>query len=147
MSFHIENQTGVLIKKAARLFEQVANKDLDELGVTYAQTIILIRLWDKDGQNQGELAKSAGLRQPTVARLLERMEKDKLLKRICNKDDKRIYNFYLTPKAKKACEKLEIHANKMNEIARGSILEKDVEILNNMMSVVIHNLQEFLEKK
>ena len=30
MPFRIEDHTGVLIKKAARLFEQVANRDLDK---------------------------------------------------------------------------------------------------------------------
>ncbi len=146
MSFQIENHTGVLIKKAARLFEQVANKDLDKLGVTYAQTIFLIRLWGKDGQNQMELAKSAGLKQPTVVRLLDRMERDELVIRVRNKDDRRIFNFYLTPKAKKACQKLEAHANTMNSIANKSILKKDIEKLNQLVSSVINNLQQFLEK-
>lgn len=145
MPFRTEDHTGVLIKKAARLFERVANRDLNKLGVTYAQTIFLIRLWEKDGQNQMELAKSAGLKQPTVVRLLDRMERDKLLKRVRNKDDRRVFNFYLTPKAKKACQKLEAHANTMNSIARESIPKKDIEKLNRLVSGVIENLQQFLE--
>jgi len=146
MSFHIEDHIGVLIKKAARLFEQVANKDLDKLGVTYAQTIFLIRLWENDGQNQMELAKSAGLKQPTVVRLLDRMERDELVTRIRNKEDRRVFNFYLTPKAKKVCQKLEAHADTMNSIASESIPKKDIEKLNQLVSSVIENLQQFLEK-
>jgi MarR family transcriptional regulator for hemolysin len=111
MPFKAVDHTGVLIKKAARLFEQVANKDLDKLGVTYAQTIFLIRLWEKDGQNQMELAKSAGLKQPTVVRTLDRMERDDLVKRVRNAEDRRVFNFYLTSKAKKACQKLEAQTN------------------------------------
>lgn len=146
MSFPIEDHSGVLIKKAARLFEQVANKDLDKLGVTYAQTIFLIRLWAKDGQNQMELAKSAGLKQPTAVRLLDRMERDGLVKRIRNNADRRAFYFYLTPKAKKVCQKLEDHANTMNKIASNSIPKKDIEKLNKLISQVIVNLQKFLEK-
>ncbi len=144
MPFRTEDNTGVLIKKAARLFERVANRDLDKLGVTYAQTIFLIRLWEKDGQNQMELAKSAGLKQPTVVRLLDRMERDELVKRIRNKDDRRVFNFFLTPKAKKACQKLEAHADTMNEIANKSISKQDVEKLKRLISSVIDNLQHFL---
>ena len=125
----------------------MANRDLDKLGVTYAQTIFLIRLWEKDGQNQMELAKSAGLKQPTVVRLLDRMERDELVKRVRNKDDRRVFNFYLTSKAKKACQKLEAHANAMNSIASESIPKKDIEKLNQLVSSVIENLQQFLEKK
>ena len=146
MPFRIEDHTGVLIKKAARLFEQVANKDLDKLGVTYAQTIFLIRLWEKDGQNQMELAKSAGLKQPTVVRLLDRMERDELIKRVRNKDDRRVFNFFLTAKAKKACMKLEEHADVMNKISSTSLPKKDIEKLNHLISHVIINLQNFLGK-
>jgi MarR family transcriptional regulator for hemolysin len=145
MPFRAVDHTGVLIKKAARLFEQVANKDLDKLGVTYAQTIFLIRLWEKDGQNQMELAKSAGLKQPTVVRTLDRMERDDLVKRVRNTEDRRVFNFYLPPKAKKACQKLEGHANTMNHLANKSIPKKDVEKLNQLILNVIQNLQDYLE--
>jgi DNA-binding MarR family transcriptional regulator len=146
MSFKIKEHTGVLIKKAARLFEQVANRDLDKLGVTYAQTIFLIRLWEEDGQSQMQLAKSAGLKQPTVVRLLDRMERDDLVKRVRNVEDRRVFNFYLTPRAKKVCQKLEAHANTMNDIAGESISKKEIDKLNQLVLGVIENLEKFLEK-
>lgn len=146
MSFKIKDHPGILLKKAARLFEQVANKKLDTLGVTHAQTVILIRLWEKDGQNQMELANSAGLDQSTVVRLLDRMERDKLIERVRNKDDRRVYNFYLTPTAKKACRKLEPHSYAITEIAHESLSKKDMEKLTQMLSTVVDNLQRFLGK-
>jgi len=146
MSFKIEDHPGILLKKAARLFEQVANKNLNTLGVTHAQTIILIRLWEKDGQNQAELATSAGLDQSTVVRLLDRMERDELIKRIRNKEDRRVFNFYLTQQAKKICRKLENHSYVMTKIAHESISRKDIEKLTQIMTMVVANLQRFLEK-
>ena len=145
MIFKLDEHTGVLIKKAARLFERVANMNLDELGVTYAQTIFLVRLWEKDGQNQTELTKSAGLKQPTVVRILERMERDKLVKRVQSKSDKRIYHFYLTEKAKKACKKLENEGVMMQAIATKSMKTDIVKNLNESLIVVINNLSSFIE--
>lgn len=145
MSFKIHNHTGVLVKKAARLFEQVANKDLDKIGVTYAQTIFLIRLWERDGQSQMELAKSAGLKQPTVVRMLDRMERDALIKRVRNSEDQRVYNFYLTSKAKKICPKLAGHADIMSEISNQSLSKAEVNQLNELVIKVIVNLQQFLD--
>jgi MarR family transcriptional regulator, transcriptional regulator for hemolysin len=144
MPFNIDEHTGILIKKAARLFEQVANKNLDQLGVTYSQTIFLVRLWENDGQNQIDLARSAGLKQPSVVRILDRMERDQLIKRIRNKEDKRVFNFYLTEKGKKACQKLEAHANAMHVIASQDIAEKDIVKLNKLLVSMIDNLQHFL---
>lgn len=146
MVFKIDEHTGILIKKAARLFEQVANINLDKLGVTYSQTIFLVRLWEKDGQTQIELANSAGLKQPSVVRILDRMERDELITRVRNKDDRRVFNFYLTEKAKKACRKLEDHANEMHDTATLDIAKKDIEKLNKLLADIISNLQNFLEQ-
>ena len=110
------------------------------MGVTYAQTIFLIRLIESDGQNQIELAKSAGLKQPTAVRLLDRMERDGLVTRVRNPNDRRMFNFYLTAKAKKAYLRLETHANNMNDIANQSLSK------NKLIITVIKNLQQFLER-
>jgi MarR family transcriptional regulator for hemolysin len=123
----------------------VANKNLDKLGVTYSQTIFLVRLWGKDGQTQIELARSAGLKQPTVVRILDRMERDGLITRVRNQDDRRVFNFYLTEKAKKACKKLEAHANAMHDIATAKIPNKEIQKLNKVLSSIIENLHGFLE--
>ncbi|HHF7364947.1 TPA: MarR family winged helix-turn-helix transcriptional regulator [Legionella bozemanae] len=147
MPFKIDEHTGILIKKAARLFEQVANKNLDELGVTYAQTVFLVRLWDQDGQNQIELARSAGLKQPSVVRILDRMERDDLITRVRNKEDRRVFNFYLTEKAKEACRKLEERANIMDDIATVNIAPNKVEQFNQILMNIIGNLQNFLENE
>ncbi|HHF7372559.1 MarR family winged helix-turn-helix transcriptional regulator [Legionella bozemanae] len=147
MPFKIDEHTGILIKKAARLFEQVANKNLDELGVTYAQTVFLVRLWDQDGQNQIELARSAGLKQPSVVRILDRMERDDLITRVRNKEDRRVFNFYLTEKAKEACRKLEERANTMDDIATVNIAPNKVEQFNQILMNIIGNLQNFLENE
>lgn len=145
MVFKIDEHTGILIKKAARLFEQVANRNLDNLGITYSQTIFLVRLWETDGQTQIELAKSAGLKQPSVVRILDRMERDNLITRVRNKDDRRVFNFYLTDKAKKACRVLESHTNAMHDTATQNVAKKDIEKLNQLLSDIIDNLQHFLE--
>lgn len=145
MSFKLNEHTGVLIKKAARLFERVANMNLDELGVTYAQTIFLVRLWDKDGQTQMELTKSSGLKQPTVVGILDRMERDKLVKRVPNKQDKRSYNLFLTEKAKKACTKLEAQGQIMQSIATKEFDDKAIKKINKNLSIIIDSLQNFIE--
>lgn len=141
MPFQIDEHTGILIKKAARLFEQAANKNLDKLGVTYSQTIFLVRLWENDGQTQIELTKSAGLKQPSVVRILDRMERDDLVIRKRNKDDRRIFNFYLTEKAKKACRHLEKQANAMHAAATHNISKDDIKKFNLIIKCIIENLQ------
>ena len=145
MTFKLEEHTGVLIKKAARLFARVANLNLQELGITHAQTTFLVRLWERDGQTQAELTQSSGLKQPTVVRLLERMERDKLIKRTQNKQDGRSYNFFLTKRAKSICKQLEGQGKLMQSIAEGQLGKEAVNKLNKQLLVIIENLSFFLE--
>ncbi|MCE3043791.1 MULTISPECIES: MarR family winged helix-turn-helix transcriptional regulator [Legionella] len=145
MTFNLNEHTGVLIKKAARLFERVSNLNLEELGVTYSQTIFLVRLWERDGQTQMELTKSAGLKQPTVVGILDKMERDQLITRVRSESDKRCYHFFLTEKAKYACRKLETQGMLMQNLSTGNLPDKEVSKLNENLLSIIENLERFIE--
>ncbi|HHT0593891.1 TPA: MarR family winged helix-turn-helix transcriptional regulator [Legionella anisa] len=145
MTFNLNEHTGVLIKKAARLFERVSNLNLEKLGVTYSQTIFLVRLWERDGQTQMELTKSAGLKQPTVVGILDKMERDQLVLRVRNEQDKRYYHFFLTEKAKKACRELEKQGMLMQNLSIGNLPDKEVKKLNENLLYIIENLERFIE--
>ncbi|HAU0101622.1 TPA: MarR family transcriptional regulator [Legionella pneumophila] len=145
MTFNLNEHTGVLIKKAARLFERVSNLNLEELGVTYSQTIFLVRLWEQDGQTQMELTKSAGLKQPTVVGILDKMERDQLITRVRSEKDKRCYHFFLTEKAKHACRELEKQGILMQNLSAGNLPNKEVSKLNENLLSIIENLERFIE--
>ncbi|HAT3818933.1 TPA: MarR family transcriptional regulator [Legionella pneumophila] len=145
MTFNLNEHTGVLIKKAARLFERVSNLNLEELGVTYSQTIFLVRLWERDGQTQMELTKSAGLKQPTVVGILDKMERDQLITRVRSEQDKRCYHFFLTEKAKHACRELEKQGILMQNLSAGNLPNKEVSKLNENLLSIIENLERFIE--
>lgn len=147
MTFIVNEHTGVLIKKAARLFERVANINLDELQVTHAQTTFLMRLWEKDGQTQMELARSSGLKQPSVLGILQKMEDELLVKRVANKTDKRSFKYILTAKAKNICLKLEDTGELMQNIAINDISANDVKKFNMMIQKMIVNLENFLDSE
>jgi len=82
-----------------------------------------------------------------VVRILDRMERGKLITRARNKADRRAFNFLLTDKARKVCRHLEEHANAMHAIATVNIPSKEIEKFNIQISAIIGNLQDFLEKK
>lgn len=145
MTFNLNEHTGVLIKKAARLFERVSNFNLEKLGVTYSQTIFLVRLWERDGQTQMELTKSAGLKQPTVVGILDKMERDQLITRVRSEEDKRCYYFFLTEKAKNACRELEKQGILMQNLSTGNLPDKEVRKLNENLLYIIENLERFIE--
>ena len=143
--FILNEHTGVLIKKAARLFERVANQNLEELGVTYSQTIFLVRLWERDGQTQKELTQSAGLKQPSSVDILNKMERDGLLTRERNTTDKRCFHFFLTEKAKHACTKLEQQGAFMQHLATSHFAPAKVQQFNQDILSIIESLERHID--
>lgn len=146
MRYKIDDHPGIMLKQIARLYEQVANACLKPLGITHAQSVILIRLWENEGFNQAELSKSASLDQSTVVRLLDRMEKDELIIRKKNPDDRRVFNFYLTTKSKKICQHLAEYSQTMTDIAHESFSENEFKQLKKLLIKIKMNIETHLEQ-
>jgi MarR family transcriptional regulator, transcriptional regulator for hemolysin len=68
-------------------------------GLTRAQMIILARLELRPGVSQNELAAVAEVMPPTIARLIDRLEKLGPVKRCTDPEDRRAWRLRLTPVA------------------------------------------------
>ncbi len=96
-----------LISRASRGFARVADAELRSLGFATSQFPVLGALREGLALSQAELARLAQVEQPSMAQLLNRMERDGLVQRLPDPDDKRSRLISLTaigiqrlPKAK-----------------------------------------------
>ncbi|OLZ53863.1 transcriptional regulator [Streptomyces amritsarensis] len=69
---------------------------LRELGLHPGQELLLMQLFDRDGQSQSELLESAGLDHSTVSKSVKRMQEAGLLTRTPSEHDRRVMNVHLT---------------------------------------------------
>src|SRR5215218_2712706 len=67
--------------------------------VTIEQWSVLYHLWKEDGLSQQELCNRSFRDKPSITRLVDNLEKLKLVKRVPSKDDRRINLIYLTDTA------------------------------------------------
>ena len=72
--FRLENQLCFRLYTASRLIAQAYHPLLSEHGLTYPQYLVLLVLWEKDGQPVNDIAKRLMLETNTVTPLLKRME-------------------------------------------------------------------------
>ena len=70
------------------------------LEITIEQWSILYHLWLEDGLSQQELCNRTFRDKPSITRLIDNLEKQKLVKRIASKEDRRINIVCLTEAAK-----------------------------------------------
>ncbi|MEJ6475023.1 MarR family winged helix-turn-helix transcriptional regulator [Pseudoalteromonas piscicida] len=79
-------------RQVTRLYQPI----LKEVGLTYPQYIVLLILWEQDGQPIKEIGERAKLNSNTLTPLLNRLEQHGLVNRKKNSDDERQTFIYLT---------------------------------------------------
>lgn len=72
----------------------------EEMGIDSAPLSALTKLWREDGLTITELGEKLFLKASTITSLIDRMERDGLVRRKRNQEDRRVVKIYLTPKAK-----------------------------------------------
>ena len=105
-AFLLDNQLCFRLYTASRLLTQAYHPLLSEQGLTYPQYLVLLVLWEKDGQPVNDIARRLFLETNTVTPLLQRMEKEGILTREKGKKDARQMIVSLTRKGKALQEKL-----------------------------------------
>ncbi|MBR1522019.1 MAG: MarR family transcriptional regulator [Bacteroidaceae bacterium] len=96
----LDNQICFRLYTAARLITQAYTPMLNELGITYPQYLVLMVLWEQDGQPVNDIAHRLVLETNTVTPLLQRMEKQGIVERHRGETDKRQQIVSLTEKGK-----------------------------------------------
>lgn len=85
----LSNQLCFPFYAVSRLITRAYQDDLDALGITYPQYLVLMILWENDGVAVNEIAEKLILNTNTVTPLLKRMEVLGLISREPSKTDQR----------------------------------------------------------
>jgi len=92
----LDSQLCFPLYAASRLVTQAYGKHLQALGLTYAQYLVMLVLWEHDGQTVGEIGERLYLDSGTLTPLLKRMERSGLVKRARRERDARTVENRLT---------------------------------------------------
>lgn len=85
----LENQLCFPFYAVSRLIIRAYQEDLDALGITYPQYLVMMVLWENDNITVNEIAAKLILNTNTITPLLKRMEAMGLLQRRQSKTDQR----------------------------------------------------------
>ena len=82
--FKLDNQLCFRLYTASRLMTQAYGPLLEGCGLTYPQYLVMMVLWEQDGQPVNDIARRLFLQTNTVTPMLKRMEEAGLLERTRN---------------------------------------------------------------
>ncbi|MEQ2352897.1 MarR family winged helix-turn-helix transcriptional regulator [Pseudoalteromonas piscicida] len=97
---NLDNQICFRLYSASRQVTRLYQPLLKEVGLTYPQYIVLLILWEQDGQLVKEIGERAELNSNTLTPLLKRLAERGLVTRSKNPDDERQTFIHLTEAGK-----------------------------------------------
>lgn len=141
MKFDRHQSTGHQINYLARLFAQALYRRIGPHGVTRGQFPVLLMLWEQEGATQAQLAERLAVEQPTMANTLKRMERDGLIARVPDAEDRRQARIHLTPRGRGLEQVLTDAARETNAAALAGLDEEERQLLLGLARRVIQNLE------
>lgn len=147
MDSEIFSKPGHLINRAARLLMRRGEKPFRDIGLAIAQLPVLGALKNRATLSQTELARLVQIEQPTMAQLLNRMERDGLISRTPDPEDKRSSVIALTPAALEKLPEARALLLLGNEEAVAGFSEEEVKTLCELLQRVIRNMEEAIQKQ
>ena len=129
--------TGIASTAIARRLQK--NFKQEGIEITIEQWSVLYHLWKKDGMSQQELCNASFRDKPSITRLVDNLEKLKLVKRVSSSTDRRMNMITLTDAAKKLQERtMVIASNTLNEALEG-VSANDIERAKSVLQQVYDN--------
>lgn len=138
--FSPETSLGYQVNHLARLLAASLRERIEPLGVVPGQFAQLLELYEQDGLTQSELCARVHVEQPTMANTLARMQRDGLIDRVPDPDDKRRSLVMLTPRARELRGDLVAAASTVNAIATRGLAAGEAEVLMSAINTAIANL-------
>jgi DNA-binding MarR family transcriptional regulator len=108
---------GFLLSKAARTMKRALDAKLANWNLTATQFIVLARLWEEDGISFSELSERLDFDNPTLTGIIDRMERDGLVARQRDGQDRRVVRVHVTPKGSKLREEIGLHGAAVDSAA------------------------------
>ena len=107
------------------------------LSITLGQAGILFILQIGDGRTMTELSKTLDVKNPTLTRLIDRLEKSAFVTRRANNEDRRTIRIYITPEGIEECEKAKPIIKRINEEIKSGFSNEETEVFKRVLSSVI----------
>tara|TARA_B110000438_G_scaffold191485_1_gene183112 strand:- start:5053 stop:5490 length:438 start_codon:yes stop_codon:yes gene_type:complete len=142
MAIRRQDALGYQVGLLSRLFDRALEQHLSDFQVLPGQFPALVMLYEQDGLTQADLCKRIQVEQPTMANTLNRMERDGLILRVPDPDDKRRVRAYLTDTAKGFKQDLMDKAREVPSQALKGLPTSEQDALFRQLAQMIENLKD-----
>lgn len=142
--YDFENSMGFVVNGTAKAFQRSFDIELRKsVGVTLSQWRVVGALMQQPGLTQKELADKVGIESATLVPIIDKMEKENLLKRKPDSNDRRVNRIYLTSKTDSLWESMTECALKIRKSSTRNISDADIQTTLETLRKISKNLTTF----
>lgn len=139
--FNLDDCIGIVTSRGAKQLTEAFTKKLEVHGVTRTQWIATYYIGIEKTITQKELAERINVKEPTVVTLIDRMQKNDLVVRCKDDNDRRITLLSLTEKGMALHKQLLPVGEEFSKQITSGITEDELRIFNEVMAKMIKNTE------
>lgn len=141
--FQLEEAVGYLLARTkSNLSNLVTQRTMSELGITSTQGSMLFMIGTGRCQLAADLARHYGIDASAVTRLIDRLEKRKLISRVRSSEDRRAVRLELTPEGYAIAARMPELFGEVTEKALAGFTPEEVGFLKTMLRRILANTGE-----
>lgn len=140
--FNINDCIAFVTNKHNKEITEAFNQRLLNHGITRVQWIALYYIGDSEGITQKQLSAILESNESSIVRLIDRMEKENIVKREKDPTDRRITRLYLTEEGMKKREEIIPIGEKFSKDLIEGISNKDLDTFKEVLNKIVENLKK-----
>lgn len=139
----LKTSLGFTIAQLAKTMQAKIQRQFQEAGyeVTFEQWTVLLALWNKEGRSQQELAEETQRDVTSLSRLMDTMERKRLIVRVPSPQDRRQNLIYLSDLGRELEPALVEQVESVNRLAVANIEAEDLELFRQIVARMSANLK------
>lgn len=142
MFFNLDNWVGYITENAMKQVSEAFGRRLQNTSITRVQWIALYYLKTQNRISQNDLSKLMNVKDSSAGRLIDRLERDGLIKRERNDNDRRVIYISLTDKGDKLISDLIPIGIQFNNDLLEGIDEKELLIYDKVLKKMLSNIEK-----
>lgn len=139
---HTDHRLGAQVAQLARTWRAELDRRLNHLGLSQARWLVLLHLARQpDAPTQSELAAMVGVECPTLARLLDGLEAQQLVRRVTVAEDRRAKRVELLPQTGAIITRIEAIADQLRSEILANVDQQELEVFQRVLGQMQANLE------
>lgn len=139
--FRLEDCIAYIISRGAKVLAERLEERFEGSGISRVQWIAMYYVNGCPSITQKQLADKMNLKEPTVVRLLDRMEADHMLRRVCSRTDRRVRYLEMTEQGMELYQGLLGRVEQFKEDAIKGIDEEKLEVFKEVLGQMLNNTE------